>query len=301
MPPDHHVVNPDGLARSFNICPKLTVMAGSAFGKSEHVQACTELLDHREIFMRPSRFFCAIDQLGESYYGDAKLIRNIIESLAELCRTILNNVDADIRVEHITQHQNCSRFSAGGCRRSAMKSSETPGPSKNASQDWSAGVMRRLRPNFVTSTWCTLGGRATGFGNRTAWLRLVVKTVERAINFTIPSMVYPNGIYQLTVATSTRATSGASQLTSAGQGWYAYPVKNITVSVDDETYRRARTKAAERDTSLSALVRHFLVELVSEESAERCLERQERDLRAQIRDFSAGDRVSREDAHGRRE
>jgi len=70
--------------------------------------------------------------------------------------------------------------------------------------------------------------------------------------------------------------------------------------VDDETYRRARTKAAEQDTSLSALVRRFLVELVSEESAERGLERQERELRAQIRDFSAGDRLAREDAHERR-
>ncbi len=70
--------------------------------------------------------------------------------------------------------------------------------------------------------------------------------------------------------------------------------------MDEETYRRARTKAAEQDTSLSALVRRFLVELVSEESAERCLERQERELRAQIRDFSAGDRLSREDAHERR-
>ena len=78
-------------------------------------------------------------------------------------------------------------------------------------------------------------------------------------------------------------------------------MKNITVSVDDETYRRARTKAAERDTSLSALVKRFLVELVSEESAERCLERQERDLREQIRDFSGGDRLSREDAHRRRQ
>ncbi len=70
--------------------------------------------------------------------------------------------------------------------------------------------------------------------------------------------------------------------------------------MDEETYRRARTKAAEQDTSLSALVRRFLVELVSEESAERCLERQERELRAQIRNFSAGDRLSREDAHERR-
>jgi hypothetical protein len=38
-------------------------------------------------------------------------------------------------------------------------------------------------------------------------------------------------------------------------------MKNITVSVDDETYRRARVKAAEQDTSLSALVRQFLVGL----------------------------------------
>ena len=70
--------------------------------------------------------------------------------------------------------------------------------------------------------------------------------------------------------------------------------------MDDETYRRARSKAAERDTSLSALVKKFLVELVSEESAERSLERQERHLRAQIRDFSAGDRLSRGDVHRRR-
>ena len=87
----------------------------------------------------------------------------------------------------------------------------------------------------------------------------------------------------------------------AGRRLYTVTVKNITVSVDDETYRRARTKAAERDTSLSALVRRFLVELGSEETAERSLERQERDLRAQIRDFSAGDRLSREDVHRRRE
>ncbi len=85
-----------------------------------------------------------------------------------------------------------------------------------------------------------------------------------------------------------------------GSGAYTVYVKNITVSVDDETYRRARIKAAQRDTSLSALVRRFLVQLASEESAERSLERRERDLRAQIRNFSAGDRLSREDVHVRR-
>jgi plasmid stability protein len=35
-------------------------------------------------------------------------------------------------------------------------------------------------------------------------------------------------------------------------------MKNITVSVDDETYRLARIKAAERGTSVSALVREYL-------------------------------------------
>ncbi len=40
-------------------------------------------------------------------------------------------------------------------------------------------------------------------------------------------------------------------------------MKNITVSLDDETYRRARVKAAERDTSESALVEPFLPELAA--------------------------------------
>jgi hypothetical protein len=42
-------------------------------------------------------------------------------------------------------------------------------------------------------------------------------------------------------------------------------VKNITVTVDDETYRRARIKAAERDT-VSALVARFLTELAAGEN-----------------------------------
>lgn len=35
-------------------------------------------------------------------------------------------------------------------------------------------------------------------------------------------------------------------------------MRNITVSVDDATYRRARIRAAELDTSVSALVRDYL-------------------------------------------
>ncbi|MFY9853975.1 MAG: hypothetical protein WAK26_08880 [Terracidiphilus sp.] len=38
-------------------------------------------------------------------------------------------------------------------------------------------------------------------------------------------------------------------------------MKNITVTVHDETYRQARVWAAKENTTVSALVRHFLESL----------------------------------------
>ncbi|MCX7377128.1 MAG: hypothetical protein NTY94_10350 [Alphaproteobacteria bacterium] len=76
-------------------------------------------------------------------------------------------------------------------------------------------------------------------------------------------------------------------------------MKNITVSVDDDTYRRARIKAAERDTSVSALVRDFLNGLVREESEFERLKREEKELRASIKGFSASDRLPREELYDR--
>jgi hypothetical protein len=38
-------------------------------------------------------------------------------------------------------------------------------------------------------------------------------------------------------------------------------MRNITISIDDETYRRARLWAAERDTSVSAIVKCILTTL----------------------------------------
>jgi plasmid stability protein len=54
-------------------------------------------------------------------------------------------------------------------------------------------------------------------------------------------------------------------------------MKNVTVSLDDDTYRRARVTAAERGRSLSAMVRDYLCSLGDEESGE---ERRRRELRA---------------------
>jgi hypothetical protein len=76
-------------------------------------------------------------------------------------------------------------------------------------------------------------------------------------------------------------------------------MKNIEVSLDEETYRRARMIAAQRDTSVSALVKQFLLDLASGESEGERLKRQERELRERITDFDGADRLSRDDVHRR--
>ncbi|MGF1656961.1 MAG: hypothetical protein ACFCU3_08295 [Verrucomicrobiales bacterium] len=48
--------------------------------------------------------------------------------------------------------------------------------------------------------------------------------------------------------------------------WYRSLMKNITVSVPDEVYHRARVRAAERRTSISAIVRTVLEDLAETET-----------------------------------
>lgn len=76
-------------------------------------------------------------------------------------------------------------------------------------------------------------------------------------------------------------------------------MRNITVSLDDDTYRRARIRAAQLDTSVSALVRQFLIEIASGETETARLKREERALRETIRSFCAGDRLTRDEVHDR--
>jgi hypothetical protein len=76
-------------------------------------------------------------------------------------------------------------------------------------------------------------------------------------------------------------------------------MKNITVSLDEETYRRARMVATRRDTSVSALVKGFLLELASGETEFARLKREERALRERIVSFDASDRLPRDEVHDR--
>ena len=77
-------------------------------------------------------------------------------------------------------------------------------------------------------------------------------------------------------------------------------MKNVTVSLPELVYRRARIKAAERDTSVTALVREFLMKLGEEESDFERRQRLQDEVLASVRGFSAGDRRLRSDVHGRR-
>jgi hypothetical protein len=70
-------------------------------------------------------------------------------------------------------------------------------------------------------------------------------------------------------------------------------MKNITVSLDEETYRHPRMIAAERETWVSAVVKRFLVDLASGETGFERLRRLEAAIRKSIVDFNASDRLSR--------
>ena len=76
-------------------------------------------------------------------------------------------------------------------------------------------------------------------------------------------------------------------------------MKNITVSVPDDVYRAARIRAAERGSSISALVAGYLRSLSGAETEFSRLEAQQRRVQSGIDRFSAGDRLARDELHGR--
>jgi len=86
-------------------------------------------------------------------------------------------------------------------------------------------------------------------------------------------------------------------------------MKNITVTVDEELHRLARIRAAERDTSVSALVRDYLRRLATgrvdattasesrmdvDELRRRRLQEVLTDIRAATAGFKAADNIPRD-------
>lgn len=76
-------------------------------------------------------------------------------------------------------------------------------------------------------------------------------------------------------------------------------MKNITVSVPDEVYRRARMRAAELGTSVSKLVREFLTRLDEADVEFERRKQLQAEVMKSIGRFHAGDRLRRGDVHDR--
>ena len=85
-------------------------------------------------------------------------------------------------------------------------------------------------------------------------------------------------------------------------------MKNITVSVDDEVYRQVRIKAAEENTSVSAIVKNYLVRLIHGTNATREVEfdqlaKKEQSLRSRLfaegKGLRSADNLPREALHDR--
>jgi plasmid stability protein len=76
-------------------------------------------------------------------------------------------------------------------------------------------------------------------------------------------------------------------------------MRNITVSVPDDVYRAARIRAAERGSSVSALVAEFLRSLTDRQAEIARLEAQQRRIQSEIKSFSARDRLDRDAIHAR--
>jgi plasmid stability protein len=80
---------------------------------------------------------------------------------------------------------------------------------------------------------------------------------------------------------------------------YSDTVKNVTVTLPDDVYRKARIKAAERDTSVSALVREFLMQLGERDAEFDRRKKLQDEVLSRIRRFRASDRLSRYEVHDR--
>ena len=75
--------------------------------------------------------------------------------------------------------------------------------------------------------------------------------------------------------------------------------KDTTVTVDDDFHRRARINAAERDTSVPAVVPEVPVNRSGEETDFERRKRTQNEALDSIDNFRAGDRLPREDTHRR--
>lgn len=75
--------------------------------------------------------------------------------------------------------------------------------------------------------------------------------------------------------------------------------KNITVSVPEDVYRAARVRAAREGSSVSAVVKDFLWHFAGQDDEFDRLLALQKEVTERITDFSASDRLSRDELYDR--
>lgn len=76
-------------------------------------------------------------------------------------------------------------------------------------------------------------------------------------------------------------------------------IRDITAAVPDDLYRTTRMKAAERGTSVSALVAEYLRSHADQDAELERLQALQDEVIAEVDRFSASARVARDAVHGR--
>ena len=77
---------------------------------------------------------------------------------------------------------------------------------------------------------------------------------------------------------------------------------NVTLSLEDDLVKKVRRIAAERDTTMTAMIRHYLEQVAAETAASARRRREQDALERSFRElrFPVGKRTwTREDLHGR--
>ncbi len=81
-------------------------------------------------------------------------------------------------------------------------------------------------------------------------------------------------------------------------------MRSLTLSLDDEIYRKARIIAAQRDSFISSMVKNYLFTLADESEAPRVLKQEQEDLLDSIWKrhpaFNSSENLSREALHASR-
>ena len=76
-------------------------------------------------------------------------------------------------------------------------------------------------------------------------------------------------------------------------------MRQLTVSIPDDTYRAAHLHAAERGTTVTALVAEYLRSLSEGDAEYARLQTKQQQLHAEIEHVSASDRLDRDAVHER--